>query len=344
MEEFTTMVFEESGASNQPTTDWLAVLGMHRSGTSAVTEILSKLGLALPPDLLSADEFNPHGYFESTTLIEVNDRLLRSIGATVWGPPRGESEFGELEAEYAESEFGAICETIGTVWVWKDPRLSLTLPFWRKVASPNAAVLCWRDVSEVVASLERRYGMPNELAVALWQRYNQAALEACRDLPTLVVDATLIRRNPLRVVSDLSNLLLATWPNMSIQPASEVVSSVNRGLLTTSCLPDFELETGASATSATLRSITGFHKALPTVRVPELSERGMLAIDVSRNTDVRRVDIEMYFKPLVAQPRVRTLLDSDLGVKDIQKLIKLKNVITRIPLIRTIVKRLLPNG
>ena len=40
------------------------VVGMHRSGTSAVSGVLNKLGVAVPDTLHPADEHNARGYFE----------------------------------------------------------------------------------------------------------------------------------------------------------------------------------------------------------------------------------------------------------------------------------------
>ena len=40
------------------------VLGMHRSGTSLLSGVLQHLGLALPGEVINADQHNPEGYFE----------------------------------------------------------------------------------------------------------------------------------------------------------------------------------------------------------------------------------------------------------------------------------------
>ena len=60
--------------------DVILVPGMHRSGTSAVTGVLAKLGAAPPRKMLQASSFNERGYFESPSLMKFHDELLASAG------------------------------------------------------------------------------------------------------------------------------------------------------------------------------------------------------------------------------------------------------------------------
>jgi len=52
------------------------VLGMHRSGTSALTGLLGNLGLSGPTDPLGATENNLLGYWESKSLVTSSDKFL----------------------------------------------------------------------------------------------------------------------------------------------------------------------------------------------------------------------------------------------------------------------------
>ena len=58
------------------------VLGMHRSGTSALAGVLGLCGLALPKTLVPAGEANEKGFWESEPVKQVNDDLLNALGAT----------------------------------------------------------------------------------------------------------------------------------------------------------------------------------------------------------------------------------------------------------------------
>ena len=52
------------------------VLGMHRSGTSAVTRVLNLLGAELGDDLMPAGSDNPGGFWEYRGVVELHERLL----------------------------------------------------------------------------------------------------------------------------------------------------------------------------------------------------------------------------------------------------------------------------
>lgn len=59
----------------------LLVLGMHRSGTSALTGVLAKLGATPPLTPMPDNEFNPKGYWVLHPLAMLHERILRSAGS-----------------------------------------------------------------------------------------------------------------------------------------------------------------------------------------------------------------------------------------------------------------------
>ena len=63
------------------------VLGMHRSGTSALAGLLHELGLAMGPSLMPgrADE-NEKGFWEHEKIVSIHDRLLAYFGSG-WSDP-----------------------------------------------------------------------------------------------------------------------------------------------------------------------------------------------------------------------------------------------------------------
>ena len=60
----------------------LLVLGMHRSGTSALTGLLGEAGAALPKTQLPANKDNPKGYGESKVFMTFNEDVLGRIGSS----------------------------------------------------------------------------------------------------------------------------------------------------------------------------------------------------------------------------------------------------------------------
>jgi hypothetical protein len=163
----------------------VCVLGFHRSGTSVAARVLNLLGVDLGPseDLLDArDDDNPTGYWEPRWLNELNDELLAAIGGDAWQPLQAELGWEsrpELEPlrkwarERLDRAFGN-----AALWGWKDPRTSLTFPFWKGLASDLWFVVCVRSPSDAVDSAVRR-GAPSLSRFAwgqLWLEYTARAM------------------------------------------------------------------------------------------------------------------------------------------------------------------------
>ena len=171
------------------------VLGMHRSGTSAVTQMLALAGAALPENVMAGDEHNAKGYFEPWRIALFNDGRLRA-GGTAWddifafpyGPLTTKAERTWLnnaealfEEEYGEVRFPLL----------KDPRVTVLMPFWRTVLTDlEVAARCVIPVRHplaVAGSLARRNSFAPEKSVLIWTAYMLAAEAYTRDLPRAFV-------------------------------------------------------------------------------------------------------------------------------------------------------------
>jgi hypothetical protein len=165
----------------------VCVTGMHRSGTSFIAGALRFLGVSLgdPTRLLKPGPDNPLGYFEVAALMQLDDEVLAHCGGAWDQPPvldpgweldRALDPFRVRAAEILETTFGPAADRAPVI-AWKDPRLSLVLPFWRSVTPVAATVVVVRDPAEVVASLgARKYAVEPAQAASLWLRYVYAAV------------------------------------------------------------------------------------------------------------------------------------------------------------------------
>ena len=171
------------------------VLGMHRSGTSAVTQVLALAGASLPENVMAGDEHNAKGYFEPWKIAILNDGRLRAGGAA-WDdvfafpfkPLATKTERSWLNRAEAlfEEEYGEVRYPL-----LKDPRVTVLMPFWRTVlADLEVAARCVIPVRHplaVAGSLARRNGFAPEKSVLLWSAYMLAAEAYTRDLPRAFV-------------------------------------------------------------------------------------------------------------------------------------------------------------
>ncbi len=182
------------------------VLGMHRSGTSAVTRLLGMSGLNVgdADALLPAHPSdNPSGYWERADLNAINDDFLTTIGHA-WNRVAGLDADGVATA--SDSEADARIESLiaqfdaqGRSWVIKDPRLSLTLPRWLPRLKHPVCVIVVRDPREVAASMASgpRGTFTSAFVVALWTQYMHAALDALRGQRAIFVSYRAVLADPL---------------------------------------------------------------------------------------------------------------------------------------------------
>lgn len=161
----------------------VVVLGMHRSGTSALAALLHRDGAALPRSVMPPADDNPTGFSESTRLVDLADEILAEHGTSWDGlgriPPAWfASSAGEAWAgRYAD----ALTEEFpgeGPV-VIKDPRLCRLVPLLveacdRAGFAPRFA-LSLRHPWAVARSLEARNGWRPERGLAQWMTHTLAA-------------------------------------------------------------------------------------------------------------------------------------------------------------------------
>jgi hypothetical protein len=174
----------------------LIVLGMHRSGTSALTGVLSMAGanpgLALMPAVEGA---NPKGFWEHQDIVAIHERLLASLGSS-WHDerPLPDNWWQQQDVACFRADLLTILRrdfSFSPLWILKDPRLCRLLPFWLEIlrdfgTSPNF-VICLRHPSEVARSLEQRDGIPAARSSLLWLEHLIESERWTRGLPRIMV-------------------------------------------------------------------------------------------------------------------------------------------------------------
>lgn len=173
----------------------LLILGMHRSGTSALTRLINIYGAALPTDLLPANAGNVTGYWEPSAIVRFHDRVLEAAGSQwddpleispTWFATDDARTFSEELAAILAAEFGD-----ATLFVVKDPRTCRLVPLWRqalaRIGATPIALLLVRHPLEVETSLQRRDNRPDGSGLALWLQHVISAEADTRDLKRAVL-------------------------------------------------------------------------------------------------------------------------------------------------------------
>ncbi len=200
------------------------ILGMHRSGTSALGGALAASGASFGEDLLAAKaNVNEKGFWEHRELVRINEALLHCAGQH-WYYPFASEAVAELTPNNAPKALLSDARQFVTqiagnapLFAIKDPRLCLTAGFWRPIFEQAGyrvvAVHMLRRPDEVARSLARRDGiMPNH-SHALWLEYTGQAEHFCHDVAACRANYDDLLGDPQRLLQNL-----ATSVNVSLRP------------------------------------------------------------------------------------------------------------------------------
>ena len=198
----------------------VAVLGMHRSGTSSAAGALVRLGGTAPKHLIAPNADNPKGYLESSVIIDLNDAVL-AAGGSDWKDWR-KFDLDKIDALKAGALHSrakaALAGEFGDVGlaVMKDPRMCRLMPFWSQVfdeAKWSAkALLPIRSPLEVGWSLARRDGLSPAYGCLLWLRHVLDAEGETRGMPRAVLDWRQLLGNGRNTLAQASEQLGLIWP------------------------------------------------------------------------------------------------------------------------------------
>jgi len=172
------------------------ILGMHRSGTSALTRGLEALGVSLGQKLLpGAEGINDKGFFEDTDFLSINIAAMKRLGLT-WDSLASvdfsrmtdpdEKALSAIARKFLKDRLGKYQE-----FGIKDPRACRTLPFWQSVfktmdCSPRAIISIRNPVS-VADSLANRDGFARAKSHYLWIRHVFESVDQSRWMSQRVV-------------------------------------------------------------------------------------------------------------------------------------------------------------
>lgn len=227
-----TAIDAKTGAGARPIL--LFVLGMGRSGTSALTRVLSLCGAALPAGLVGGLPGNPLGYWEPRKAVLLNEAILRRHGSAWYDPTLRLQAEGLFGADEKNENITKVRQYLATLpaaplTVIKDPWITALSSMWFEAARlagfDVAAVIAVRHPQEVIASVAsttKHSTAPAsaELSSALWLKYNLLAERDTRGVPRVFVEYRNLLDNWRREVKRVSAALelhLSTGDEDSIE-------------------------------------------------------------------------------------------------------------------------------
>jgi len=209
----------------------IVVLGMHRSGTSAVTRVVNLLGADLGQRLMPPmPDSNEKGFWENLDAVDLDERVLTGIGRS-WHDIR-HMPAGWLESAVADEARAAIKRLIETefaaapLWAVKDPRLCRLMPLWLPVLTELGVephiLFVVRHPLEVAASLHARDGWPETRSLLLWLQHVLEAERATRGCRRVIVTYDQLLRDWSQAMELVGQRLELTWPRPLNEARAEV--------------------------------------------------------------------------------------------------------------------------
>ena len=219
----------------------LVIVGMHRSGTSLITNWLEKCGLQVGERLEVATESNIDGHFEDMEFRTLHEEVLISKNL----PSSGlvESIDNAHLSVYQQEKLKCIIHVKNKLypqWGWKDPRTCLFLDTYRQLLPGSKYLVIVRDYQSVISSLlkrdflevdkkymsrkwlsrqvwtffrrtrrrQRYYNENAEHYLKVWLIYNQQILKAVKNLAPedyLVLNYNVLEKSDDEVFNFLTN-------------------------------------------------------------------------------------------------------------------------------------------
>jgi hypothetical protein len=196
--------------------DPVFIIGMHRSGTSALGGVLERLGLTVGKTVMppNPEKGNPKGYSENHALMQLHDRFLAAIGSKWWDDePVGDERFSGMTAQrFREELLQLLVDEFGQNRpLIKDPRLCRLMPLWLPVIEecfPQARfVLPIRHPVEVACSLRKRDQFTLDLGLKLWVVHVLEGERTTRSFGRLFMTYDQLMQSPVETVARLANSL-----------------------------------------------------------------------------------------------------------------------------------------
>src|SRR5215475_8171247 len=195
-----------------------------------VTRLLHCCGLELGPEseLMPPQADNPEGFWEHLGFVALNDELLSELGGAWDLPPGPDEDFTSARLDPWRLKARLLIEQFdsASVWGWKDPRNSLTLPFWRQLLPNMKTLIIVRNPLEVAHSMKERNGTSYSLGLRLWDIYNRRLIEAAGKHNYFITHYDLFFEEPeaeLRRIVEFSGL-----PGKEIARAAALVKGRRR--------------------------------------------------------------------------------------------------------------------
>lgn len=172
------------------------VLGMHKSGTTMISEMLHESGINMVDNRQADVGYYDGNKMEREAFVDINHALLQSRG--VYSLDIDTTISIERPTPNIERRIESLisdCNDRYGDWGVKDPRACITYPVWRRYLPEHRLIYVFRNPIDVAHHYYRlvdglRKWRDFHKSLESWKRYNELALDHIRTSgqPSIVVD------------------------------------------------------------------------------------------------------------------------------------------------------------
>ncbi|EKD71927.1 MAG: glycosyl transferase, family 2 [uncultured bacterium] len=181
------------------------VLGMSRSGTSAIARSLAAMGVDLGNRLLEGDSRNPKGFYEDSDILY---KINRGVSAAIdyhwidFGDNEKQIENNPALRDYKNYAVGLLCERFinSLNWGFKDPRTVTILPFWQSVFKAlnvnEHYILAVRNPLASAVSNQKFAKTDMEAGLLLWIKILKQMIDGTENKKRVLISYEMMLQNP----------------------------------------------------------------------------------------------------------------------------------------------------
>jgi hypothetical protein len=197
----------------------IIVVGMHRSGTSALAGMLHNNGIVMGDDknfVPKASQENPKGFYENFLFRKINDSIVGRSRYKIksWNANVPHMKANCVNRYRMRRTLKKYNNKYGK-WGWKDPRTCLTLGLWlkeiKKLKLINTCKIIYviRNPYAVAKSIVTRKNTNYKNALKLWRIYNECALNSidCYDASTFYLSYEQLCNNKIKIATAMFTFL-----------------------------------------------------------------------------------------------------------------------------------------
>ena len=211
----------------------IVVLGAHESGAEEVACLINAMAVGAENDGVTHDggantALNAWGQLAVQRL---NDHALTALGGS-W------VNCGDLDLNaMPEGEWSDLQRTANHIinslderrtWAVHDPLMSLLLRLWQPLLTRPLYVLAHRSGAATARLTRERHGLSTEIGLALWERYNIAALSNTANFPRTLVNCDRLMSDPHATAQRLRSELLELGVERLSAPPADVLQAIER--------------------------------------------------------------------------------------------------------------------